>query len=120
LLYSRLVAVHVHWSQTLGRMEIQATTFDLNPSNISINGFKDGKMHHLHDSQALSNGLGHNHPLGDGQLYQQEDPDEKPLPSLHELERELPVVMDGQVPLGHVMHQLVQDLYAQLLNVAET
>ncbi|CAG8617135.1 16110_t:CDS:10, partial [Acaulospora colombiana] len=100
-------------------MGFKAASFDLNPSNISINGFKDSKPHLSHDSQPMSNGFGHNHPLGDGQFYQ-EDPDEKPLPSMHELERELPVVMDGQVQLSLVMHQLVQDLYAQLLNIAET
>ncbi|KAG8774821.1 mediator complex subunit, partial [Serendipita sp. 397] len=41
-------------------------------------------------------------------------------PSLQDLEKELPKVFDGQVYLGFLMHQLVQDLYAQLLNIAET
>jgi hypothetical protein len=42
------------------------------------------------------------------------------FPSLEDMERELPHIDDGQVHLGLVMHQVVQDLYAQLLNVAET
>ncbi|KIM23398.1 hypothetical protein M408DRAFT_27956 [Serendipita vermifera MAFF 305830] len=86
---------------------------DIKPSYSALNGTRIG-----------SNGspqLGHEPRLShsdiNGTLGQE---DERPLPSLEELERELPVIEDGQVFLGLVMHQLVQDLYAQLLNVAET
>jgi mediator of RNA polymerase II transcription subunit 14 len=48
------------------------------------------------------------------------DPKGQPFPSMEELEKELPFVLDGQVHLGLVMHQMVQDLYSQLLNIAET
>ncbi|KAH9894934.1 MED14-domain-containing protein [Cubamyces lactineus] len=42
----------------------------------------------------------------------------EPLPE--ELERELPVVMDGQVPLGDLLSRLVQTMYAELTEMAET
>ena len=41
----------------------------------------------------------------------------EPLPE--ELERELPVVMDGQVPLGDLLSRLVQTMYAELTEMAE-
>ncbi|KAI0633692.1 MED14-domain-containing protein [Trametes polyzona] len=41
-------------------------------------------------------------------------------PSLEELERELPVVMDGQVPLGELVSRLSQTMYAELTEMAET
>lgn len=41
-------------------------------------------------------------------------------PSLQELERELPVVMDGQVPLGELISRMVQSMYAELTEMAET
>ena len=48
------------------------------------------------------------------------DPNGQPFPSMEDLEKELPFVLDGQIHLGLVMHQMVQDLYSQLLNIAET
>jgi hypothetical protein len=51
---------------------------------------------------------------------QHNDSNGDPFPSMAELEKELPFVVDGQVHLGLVMHQMVQDLYSQLLNIAET
>jgi hypothetical protein len=45
---------------------------------------------------------------------------ESTFPSLEDLERELPHVVVGQVTVGFLMRQVVFDLYAQLLNVAET
>ena len=42
----------------------------------------------------------------------------EPLPD--ELERELPVVMDGQIPLGDLLSRLVQTMYAELTEMAET
>ncbi|KAI0768733.1 MED14-domain-containing protein [Trametes elegans] len=41
-------------------------------------------------------------------------------PSPEELERELPVVMDGQVPLGELISRLAQSMYAELTEMAET
>ena len=41
-------------------------------------------------------------------------------PSLEELERELPVVGDGQVSLGELLSRVVQNVYAELTVMAET
>ncbi|KAG5652469.1 hypothetical protein H0H81_004877 [Sphagnurus paluster] len=36
------------------------------------------------------------------------------------LERELPVVMDGQIPLGDLLSRITQSIYAELAELAET
>lgn len=41
-------------------------------------------------------------------------------PTLEELERELPVVYDGQIPLGDLLSRVVQSVYAELLELVET
>ncbi|KDQ53591.1 hypothetical protein JAAARDRAFT_39281 [Jaapia argillacea MUCL 33604] len=41
-------------------------------------------------------------------------------PTLEELERELPVVYDGQVPLGDLLSRVAQSIYAELCELAET
>ncbi|KAI0356373.1 MED14-domain-containing protein [Trametes cingulata] len=41
-------------------------------------------------------------------------------PAPEELEKELPVVTDGQVPLGELVSRLVQTMYAELTEMAET
>ena len=41
-------------------------------------------------------------------------------PSLEELERELPVVLDGQIPLRELLQRMVQAIYAELTEMAET
>lgn len=41
-------------------------------------------------------------------------------PTIEELERELPVVHDGQVPLGDLLSRVVQSIYAELSELAET
>jgi mediator of RNA polymerase II transcription subunit 14 len=41
-------------------------------------------------------------------------------PSREELEQELPMVYDGQVPLGEVLSRVVQSIYAELSELAET
>lgn len=41
-------------------------------------------------------------------------------PSLEELERQLPVVQDGQIPLGELVSRLAQTIYAELIELAET
>ena len=40
--------------------------------------------------------------------------------SLEALERELPLVTDGQVPLGELVSRLVQTMYAELVEMADT
>ena len=45
---------------------------------------------------------------------------EAPDPAIEELERELPVVYDGQVPLGDMLSRVVQSIYAELSELAET
>lgn len=37
-----------------------------------------------------------------------------------ELERELPTVMDGQIPLGDLLSRVMQAIYAELAELAET
>lgn len=41
-------------------------------------------------------------------------------PSPEELERELPLVHDGQVPLAELVSRTVQAMYAELTELAET
>lgn len=41
-------------------------------------------------------------------------------PTLEELERELPLVQDGQVPLGELVSRVAQGIYAELSELAET
>ncbi|GLB37299.1 putative MED14-domain-containing protein [Lyophyllum shimeji] len=41
-------------------------------------------------------------------------------PAMVELERELPVVMDGQIPLGDLLSRVMQAIYAELAELAET
>lgn len=41
-------------------------------------------------------------------------------PTQEELERELPRVFDGQVPLGDLLSRVVQSIYAELSELAET
>ncbi|KAF5370780.1 hypothetical protein D9758_002136 [Tetrapyrgos nigripes] len=41
-------------------------------------------------------------------------------PTLEQLEAELPVVMDGQVPLGEVLSRVTQAIYTELQELAET
>lgn len=43
-----------------------------------------------------------------------------PEPSLEQLESELPVVLEGQVPLGELLSRVVQAIYAELVELAET
>jgi mediator of RNA polymerase II transcription subunit 14 len=40
--------------------------------------------------------------------------------SSEDLERELPVVFDGQVSLGDLLSRVVQSIYAELSELAET
>ena len=41
-------------------------------------------------------------------------------PSLNELEQELPMVYDGQIRLGELLSRVVQQIYAELSELAET
>ncbi|TCD64872.1 mediator complex subunit [Steccherinum ochraceum] len=41
-------------------------------------------------------------------------------PSLDELEQQLPVVHDGQIPLGELVSRMAQNFYAELTELAET
>ena len=58
------------------------------------------------------NGFTPHTPLQNGKIHHE--------PTLEELERELPVVMDGQIPLGELVSRLVQTMYAELVEMAET
>lgn len=133
-LCSRVAAVHVKQRRDINRMD---AAFDIKPNYSNLNGHKDGvqsqmnghPMHSEHFQDDLihtrhpngSNGISmnpHDVFMDDGGL--KNELDERPFPSMEELEKELPFVVDGQVHLGLVMHQMVQDLYSQLLNIAET
>lgn len=48
------------------------------------------------------------------------DEAEAPEPALEELERELPAVYDGQIPLGDLLSRVMQSIYAELSELAET
>jgi hypothetical protein len=101
-------------------MEAQTIPHDIKSSYNGLNGFRGtpngSPMHQLdgrHESPHLAKVNGDlNGTTNEG--------NENTFPSLEDLERELPYVGDGQIHLGLLMHQLVHDLYAQLLNVAET
>lgn len=41
-------------------------------------------------------------------------------PTMEQLDMELPVVHDGQVPLGELLSRVVQAIYAELSELAET
>jgi mediator of RNA polymerase II transcription subunit 14 len=47
-------------------------------------------------------------------------PEDNAAPTDEELEGELPVVFDGQVPLGELLERVVQGIYAELVELAET
>jgi len=41
-------------------------------------------------------------------------------PTIEELDNELPVVLDGQVPLGDLLSRVAQAIYAELSELVET
>lgn len=41
-------------------------------------------------------------------------------PTIEQLEQELPIVYDGQVPLAELVSRTVQSIYAELSEMAET
>jgi len=101
-------------------MEVESIPQDIKPAHTTLNGFRGAQngspAHTLESKFESSNQTDANGDLESGY----NEGNERPLPSLEDLERELPQIDDGQIHLGYLMHQLVQDLYAQLLNVAET
>lgn len=64
----------------------------------------DHEITQLNPSHSQNNGLNGN--------------DHEPL--LEELERELPFVDDGQIPLGDLLSRVVQATYAELSELSET
>ncbi|RPD78468.1 MED14-domain-containing protein [Lentinus tigrinus ALCF2SS1-7] len=60
----------------------------------------------------IVNGIHPHTPLQNGKHHHE--------PTLEELEGELPLVMDGQIPLGELVSRLVQAIYAELVEMAET
>lgn len=59
------------------------------------------------------------HPLPNG-ILENGFHDDDHEPALEELEAELPVVYDGQVPLGELLSRVAQAIYAELTELAET
>jgi len=41
-------------------------------------------------------------------------------PTIQDLERELPIVNDGQIPVGDLLSRVMQAIYAELAEMAET
>ena len=41
-------------------------------------------------------------------------------PTIEQLEQELPMVFDGQIPLGDLVSRVVQSIYAELVEHADT
>ena len=88
------------------------------PSALHLNTVYDiAACHHTSPMETavnghLVNGFHPHTPMQNGKHHH--------LPSLEELERELPVVMDGQIPLGELVSRLVQAMYAELVEMAET
>ncbi|KAG8767922.1 mediator complex subunit, partial [Serendipita sp. 398] len=124
---ANLAAVHVTALATSLLMDVQSTQNDIKPNVSSINGIKDdahlAPNGQLARMSAATTNLSHPVAVNGADSSKEmsrgdEEVDE--WPSLQDLEKELPKVFDGQVYLGFLMHQLVQDLYAQLLNIAET
>lgn len=67
---------------------------------------------------AHTNGHAPTLPIGPGPATTNGHYDHEP--TVEELERELPVVYDGQVPLGELVSRTVQAIYAELSELAET
>lgn len=63
----------------------------------------------------LPNGTAVHPPLQNGKAALHE-----PELSLEQLESELPLVMNDQLPLGELVSRLVQAIYAELVEMAET
>nr|VWP00560.1 Protein kinase domain-containing protein [Ganoderma boninense] len=59
-------------------------------------------------------------PNGTAHLPLQNGKAESHEPSLEQLESELPLVMDDQLPLGELVSRLAQAVYAELVEMAET
>ena len=63
-------------------------------------------MHSFHSGPVVNGINGHLH--------------ENEPPTLEELESELPVVNNDQIPLSEVLSRVVQDIYAELMTLADT
>ena len=78
-------------------------------SNIKVNGIL-GPNEHANEHTVMTNGdglvLDDNNSIDDA--------------SLAELEAELPVVYDGQVEMREVLSRMMQAIYAELTEMAET
>ena len=72
--------------------------------------------HHLPNGDSINgNGIHPPHPLPGGSL-----PNGTHEISLEELEKELPVVTENMLPLGELVSRVVQAIYAELTELAET
>ncbi|KDQ15248.1 hypothetical protein BOTBODRAFT_31903 [Botryobasidium botryosum FD-172 SS1] len=81
----------------------------------------------MNPHSTLSNGNGtdsHHRPMTNGAHTKGKKvvlhPPQPAEPTLEELERQLPLVRDGQVPLALVIDRVVQDAYANLTEMADT
>ncbi|KAJ3553568.1 hypothetical protein NM688_g3538 [Phlebia brevispora] len=71
-------------------------------------------MDHLPNGDIV-NGVSHTHLPQDGSVS-----NGLHEPDVEELERELPTVLDGQIPLGELVSRMAQAIYAELTELAET
>lgn len=69
---------------------------------------------------AAVNGNGHHpHPHTNANVNPTADQDSPP-PTIAQLESELPFVDQDQIPLGEILSRVVQDVYAELVTLADT
>lgn len=72
------------------------------------------------DSQDASLAVDISGPSGEAFAANQGHSDGFHEPTLEELERELPMVYDGQIHLGDLLSRMMQSIYAELSELAET
>lgn len=77
----------------------------MNSGPSTSNGMSVDKMPEKVDPYPIVNGV---HLNGDVE------------PSIEQLERELPEVFDGQIPLGDILSRVMQAIYMELTEMSET
>lgn len=72
-------------------------------------------------SAIVTNGVnGHNHDYLPNYNHNTPSKEEHNPPTLAQLESELPFTDHDQIPLGEILSRVVQDVYAELVTLADT
>lgn len=80
-------------------------------------GIMETKINGVHASGSSPSSSSHNgFQFSDGLLIKGHEDE----PSLEEREREIPVIYDGQIPLAELLSRMMQAIYAELTEMAET